>query len=154
MIEWFFLALPDLPQKKSYLCQSMNCGRKPYQHQKPSTWLLIAALFLGVFAFSGFASNVYSQQKEAPKTELVASIKVTRRAPVLARFLSPFHKEAIICAFRQSEIPVFWFHNRLFKTQVEYPSRQVYNHHPIARLFQKRPSPANSEEVISAAPRG
>jgi hypothetical protein len=133
----------------------MNDSQQIHYPCKVSTWLLTVTLFLGLFAFSGYSGYSYSREKEAPKTELVDSIRANvKRAASYSRVSAQFHEGNARCDFRPYETLILAFHNQLFRTRINYQSQQAFCPQQFIRSFQRKTFPENSTEDLSISIRG
>jgi len=134
----------------------MNDGWRTHHQNKLSRGLLIVTLFLGLFTFSAsYSTNTVSQEKQVPKTELVVSIKANGNgAASYSKDSVQFVQSPIRCDYCQPETLVLRFHNQLFKTKIDYPSRQAHCPQQSARFFQRKTFPQNSNKDLSISNRG
>ena len=133
----------------------MKKSRLPLKQDGLSAALLAVTLFLGLFAFSSHSGNTLSQAREAPKTELVISIKANaKRVVSYTKAIAEFHGARIPSSFRQSETIICSFHNRLSKTRFKHNSGQFPSLHQPGRFFQRKTFPQNPDEEVSLTYKG
>ncbi len=122
------------------------------QHKDRLTkWLLMVALFFGIFTFSGYSYGSSSTQKQATQTEVSISNlqqigKQTisyQKASMLKALAEPIKYIYHNCA---NEL---FAYNSLIKVRLDNSSRPLYIQHPTSHFIQVKTIPQSSDEDTS-----
>jgi hypothetical protein len=121
-----------------------------YCKVKLSKWVLIATIFLSVFAFSGYTGNPQARQQKTIPTELVfcQKSKTPKHTYLFIKAVTSTLNYKVSKQIKEYESVFLYAYNRLAKVKYDNLSAKAFLFWPAYRFTQVKTIPRSSNEDI------